>query len=55
MQEDANKDLQSTVAERTAELEAANQELSQLARRDALTGLSNRLAANERLLHEFHR
>ncbi|MBR7792181.1 diguanylate cyclase [Undibacterium sp. FT147W] len=53
--EDANKDLQSIVAERTAKLEAANQELRQLARRDTLTGLPNRLAANERLLHEFDR
>ncbi|MBC3868634.1 diguanylate cyclase [Undibacterium oligocarboniphilum] len=53
--EDANHDLMSTVAERTAELEAANNELRQLARRDTLTGLPNRLAAKEQLLHEFNR
>lgn len=48
-----NRNLESLVAERTRALEAANQELASLARKDALTGLPNRLAANERLRLEF--
>ncbi|MDD2545877.1 MAG: GGDEF domain-containing protein, partial [Burkholderiaceae bacterium] len=48
-----NRHLESMVAQRTAALEAANQELASLARKDALTGLPNRLAANERLRLEF--
>lgn len=47
--------LERTVSERTAELEKANQELRRLARRDALTGLHNRFAANEVLQAEFRR
>lgn len=38
-----------------SELIAANRELERLARRDTLTGLFNRLAANERLREEFLR
>ncbi len=51
--ESINRNLESMVAERTAALEAANQELALLARKDVLTGLPNRLAANERLRLEF--
>lgn len=47
--------LEQQVAERTAALTAANHELERLARRDALTGLQNRLSANERLRAEFLR
>jgi len=43
------------LAERSAALVAANRELEQLARRDALTGLQNRKSANERLRMEFLR
>jgi diguanylate cyclase (GGDEF)-like protein len=43
------------LAARTASLVAANQELEQLARVDALTGLQNRNSANERLHQEFLR
>lgn len=43
------------VIERTRALEAAKQASEALARRDVLTGLMNRLAANERLLEEFLR
>lgn len=48
-----NRDLESRIAERTRQLTDANQALVALARQDALTGLSNRLAADEWLLHEF--
>jgi diguanylate cyclase (GGDEF)-like protein len=47
--------LEQKVTERTAELTDANRQLALLARRDALTGLNNRLAANERLREEFLR
>jgi len=50
-----NARLEETVAIRTAELERANRELQRLARNDALTGLPNRLAADERLETEFVR
>jgi diguanylate cyclase (GGDEF)-like protein len=43
------------LAARTTSLVAANQELEQLARVDALTGLQNRNSANERLRQEFLR
>lgn len=46
-------ELESKVRERTAELGRAMKELDRLARLDALTGLSNRLTANERLHTEF--
>jgi len=50
-----NAHLEQKVAERTEELARANAELRMLARRDALTGLPNRLAGNERLADEFVR
>lgn len=50
-----NERLEHMVAERTAELARANEDLRVLARRDALTGLPNRLAGNERLHDEFVR
>jgi diguanylate cyclase len=50
-----NLQLEHKVAERTAELALANQALRQLARLDALTGLPNRLAVEERLVQEFTR
>lgn len=49
------KQLEQMVAERTEALEAAMKASEALARRDALTGLLNRLAANERLQEEFLR
>jgi diguanylate cyclase (GGDEF)-like protein len=48
----ANAKLEHKVAERTADLARANEELARLARRDALTGLPNRLAVEERLRAE---
>lgn len=48
----ANAKLEHKVAERTADLARANEELARLARRDALTGLPNRLAVEERLREE---
>jgi diguanylate cyclase (GGDEF)-like protein len=50
--EDANRGLEERVRERTAELEKASSELARLARRDTLTGLANRRAADERLHQE---
>lgn len=47
--------LEQQVAERTEELVTANQALQRLAHQDALTKLSNRLAANQRLRQEFLR
>ena len=49
------RELERLVAERTEALEAAVLELRNLARRDALTGLQNRLSANEQLRAEFLR
>lgn len=49
------RELEQLVAERTEALQSAVQELENLARRDALTGLQNRLSANERLREEFLR
>lgn len=51
--EAAARELERKVAERTQELAQANQQLAEQARTDALTGLPNRLAANEFLAHEF--
>lgn len=53
--EESNHALEHKVAERTAELLRLNAELTQLARQDALTGLPNRFATNERLQVEFSR
>jgi diguanylate cyclase (GGDEF)-like protein/PAS domain S-box-containing protein len=47
--------LEERVRKRTGELAAANAALLALSRHDALTGLFNRLAANERLREEFQR
>lgn len=47
--------LEQQVAERTEALTSANKELERLAHHDALTGLQNRLAANDRLRFEFLR
>lgn len=48
-----NAELEVKIAERTAELSKANEDLRHLSRHDALTGLNNRLSANERLHSEF--
>ena len=48
-----NAELESKVEARTAALAQANQELHHQARHDALIGLPNRMAANERLHGEF--
>jgi len=48
-----NAELESKVEARTAALAQANEELHHQARHDALTGLANRMAANERLRSEF--
>ncbi|MDX9844413.1 MAG: diguanylate cyclase [Aquabacterium sp.] len=50
-----NAELESKVEARTAELAQANAALHRLARHDVLTGLPNRLAANERLREELLR
>ncbi|WP_245546665.1 sensor domain-containing diguanylate cyclase [Leeia oryzae] len=47
--------LEQQVADRTEALMQANAALEQLARKDILTGLKNRTAANERLRQEFLR
>lgn len=52
--EAAARELENKVAQRTQELAEANTKLAAQARRDALTGLPNRLAANEFIGHEFH-
>lgn len=52
---DANALLEKKVQDRTAELAHANHDLQILARRDALTGLGNRLATRERLRDEYLR
>ena len=48
-----NRTLEQKVTERTLALESANEDLKQLARSDALTGLANRLAISEALRHEY--
>lgn len=53
--EQANDQLEDLVEQRTSELVQLNLELQNLARRDALTGLANRLAADEHLMQEFAR
>lgn len=53
--EASNRDLELKVAERTEKLQQLNQTLERLAHTDALTGLPNRLQANERLRQEFQR
>jgi len=49
----ANITLEQQVATRTADLERANARLQELSRKDALTGIFNRRAADERLRAEF--
>lgn len=51
--ESLNRDLEAKVVERTAELSSANKALGALTRQDALTGLANRLAANQALETNF--
>ncbi|WP_374565070.1 diguanylate cyclase [Ideonella sp.] len=51
----ANAELEARVAARTQDLELANQELTRLASHDALTGLCNRRAADERIAYELAR
>ena len=51
--EQLNTELEGRVAQRTAQLMAANEELRTLVRRDALTGLPNRFAANERIKEAY--
>jgi diguanylate cyclase (GGDEF)-like protein/PAS domain S-box-containing protein len=48
-----NAELEDKVQARTAELGRLNEELNHLSRTDALTGLPNRMAANERLYNAF--
>ena len=51
----ARDELEQRVVERTAELAEANRRLEALASRDALTGLFNRRAADDRLVAEIAR
>lgn len=51
----SNHELESEVQRRTQDLARANSELLKLARHDALTGLANRRAVDERLQEEFVR
>lgn len=53
--EEANATLEARVEERTVELQRANDELVILARKDALTGLFNRRAAEDRMRDESAR
>ena len=48
-------DLERLVAERTAQVEAANSRLAQLAREDSLTGVANRRMLDEMLEEEWRR
>jgi len=50
-----NAALESTVAQRTAELREKNRELEQLSMTDRLTGLANRRQLDSLLEHEFER
>ena len=50
-----NAELEHKVQQRTVELEKANEGLRHLSRHDVLTGLANRMAANEHLHSEFMR
>ncbi|MBK1689986.1 sensor domain-containing diguanylate cyclase [Rubrivivax gelatinosus] len=50
--EQANAHLEETVAERTRQLSRANDELARLAAQDALTGLANRRAFEQRAAEE---
>lgn len=50
-----NRRLETRIAERTAELEAANRKLSELATEDSLTGVANRRALEQALLREWER
>ncbi len=52
---DSNAVLEEAVQQRTAELVRTNEELHRLSRRDPLTGLFNRLAADENLRSQFVR
>lgn len=47
--------LEEKVHQRTKELASANQKLVEISRHDALTGLHNKMACNERLRSEFER
>lgn len=53
--QESNVNLERQVEARTLELQQANEALECLARQDALTGLHNRRAADERLQDEFLR
>ena len=53
--ENINITLEQKVQDRTRKLEKLNEDLKLFARKDALTGLNNRFAANERLKEEFLR
>lgn len=53
--ESHRKKLEQEVADRTADLLTANQELARVARKDVMTGLQNRVSANEHLHQEFRR
>ncbi|MBD8527960.1 GGDEF domain-containing protein [Pseudomarimonas arenosa] len=51
----ANRRLEQRIAERTAELEAANAKLAELATEDSLTGVANRRALEQALKREWDR
>jgi diguanylate cyclase (GGDEF)-like protein len=55
LQQEANALLEQRVAERTAELEQANQKLSALNQKDGLTDLYNRTFFEEKLQHEWQK